>query len=304
MSALVLILVRRLVPLYLLIPLGALANRRLKVEKEPIAALLIYFIAPVVLFSSLLDTPLTPSRLSLPLFTFLVASLVGALAFRFAPLRRQYRGILALASGSCNAGFFGLPVTIYLFGEKYAGLAILCGAGFVTYENSLGFFFAARGRHTARESLRRVARLPTVYAVGAGVIGHFAGLRLSGEWAELARQFRGAYIILGMLIIGLAMGRVNRVRIHPRYLAYGFALKFLFWPLLVGGLLALDSHSTGFYDPDARRILHLMAILPMPAIAVAIAAAVDAEPEETAILVLAGTLFALLLVPLIGGRFS
>jgi len=45
-----------------------------------------------------------------------------------------------------------------------AGIWIISGFGFTLYESTIGFFVAARGRHTIRESIIRLLKLPTVYA--------------------------------------------------------------------------------------------------------------------------------------------
>jgi len=56
-----LLLFTRLIPLYLIIGLGYIAGKKLHAEKETIAALLIYILAPVVVFDGVVYLRI-PSR--------------------------------------------------------------------------------------------------------------------------------------------------------------------------------------------------------------------------------------------------
>jgi predicted permease len=65
-----LFLVAKLIPLYLLIAVGFVAAKYLNAKKETLASLLIYVIAPVVVFYGVATTKLTVSALALPIIFF------------------------------------------------------------------------------------------------------------------------------------------------------------------------------------------------------------------------------------------
>lgn len=294
-------LLQKLIPLYLLVGLGFVASRYLKVRKEDIATLLIYLIGPGVVFSAVLSTPLTLARLSLPFLFFVLCGGISLGVFFGARqiLSVKHRSIASFACASANTGFFGIPLTLYLLGADYVGLTILCALGFILFENSLGFYLAARGNSTVRESLQKVIRLPTLYAFFLGVFCNLMGLHLEPSWQELSTSFRGCYSILGMFMVGLGAGSLRTLRANPRFISVAFAVKFIVWPLLVFLVLLADRHWFHFYDPQTRRLLPLIAIVPMPAISVAYATVLDTEPEDVAVAVLGSTIFALVYVPVI-----
>ena len=77
---------------------------------------------------------------------------------------------------------------------------MLSALGFILFENSFGFYLAARSRYSARESLRTVLRLPSLYATLLAVALNFAYLYpvLTGspipESAWLARMWLSTWV--------------------------------------------------------------------------------------------------------------
>lgn len=293
------VLFAKLIPLYVLIGLGFVASRWLKVKRETIASLLIYIIAPCVILTAVSSTPLTPRLLCVPLLFFVVCSTICLLSLQLG--RRLWRGptanIFAFSVGTGNTGYFGFPVAIFLFGEKSLGLAVLVGFGFLLFENTTGFFVTARGTHTTSEAIRKVLRLPTVYAFALGVALSLSGVRPAQALLDVGTNFRGAYTVLGMMLIGVGLGDMARFRLDLRFISFSFLIKFLFWPLVIYGLIAADAHTLQWIEPSMRQVMMLMATVPLPANSVALAAHLGTEPEKAATAVLASTLFALIYIP-------
>ncbi|MFU8797922.1 MAG: AEC family transporter, partial [Gammaproteobacteria bacterium] len=205
-----------LLPLYAIILIGFIAGRLLKNTRwESIATLLVYVIAPVVVFFGIMSTPLNASKLSLPfIFFFICCALCLLFFFTVCKLwPSPERNILAFASATGNTGYFGLPIALFLFGEEAFGIGVLIALGFILYENTLGFFITARGHHTTLEALSRVLRLPTVYAFILAVILNLSGVTLHSSLITLGINFRGAYFILGMMMIGLGVAQLKTLKL-------------------------------------------------------------------------------------------
>lgn len=299
------VLLEKLIPLYLIVAAGILASRRLKLSAETVGSILIYVISPVVIFFTVLAMPLSPSRLTLPLLFYVICASIGLAAREVASRRldRASAGILAFACGSGNSGYFGLPLTLAILGPEYLGLAILCALGFSLYENSLGFFFAARGRFSARQSLRALSRLPTVYCALSAILLNLYGARVPDNLLPVADQFRGAYTVLGMFLIGMSAGMGRSWKIDWRFASIGLGFKFVVWPVVVAACLGLNA-MLGFYDGQAARVLPLMAVVPLPAVSAAVATIFDLRPHDVALMVLLSTLLALGVIPVVLGLFS
>lgn len=300
MATVFLTLVLKILPLYVLIVLGYIAGRYLKASKETVARLLIYIIAPAVVFNSVFTTPLAANILSLPFFFFvLCCSLcLGTYAWAKYIWSDATKNILAFTAGCGNTGYFGLPVAIALFGPESAGLVILSVLGVILYENSLGFFITARGHHTVKESIIRVLKLPTMYAFIVALALNLLGIRFGQAYTDFALLFRGAYTVLGMMLIGLGLSSISNFKFDFKFVAATFLAKFIIWPLIVLAIISIDKASFGFFTEQIYKVMILMSIVPLAANTVAFATELNAHPEKASFAVLLSTVFALFYIPL------
>ncbi len=298
-------LLAKLLPLYALIALGFIAGRMLKSNKETIANLLLYILSPFVVFHGVLTTTLDKSALSLPVLFFVVCSLLSLAWFSIARgiWRDSTKNIFAYASATGNTGYFGIPVAIALFGEGVLGTMVLSILGFVLFENSLGFFLTARGNYTARESVIRLLRLPTIYAFFVGAAVNLSGAGLGADYMALALNMRGAFSVLGMMIIGMGLADIRTLKLDYTFFGLCLTAKFLVWPLIAAGIIALDSAFFHLYSPQTHQVIVLLSIVPMAANTVVLATALRAQPEKASLAVLISTLVALVFIPAVSMVF-
>ena len=298
-------LVSKIIPLYLLIALGYIAGKYLQASKETVARILIYIIAPTIVFHSVLTTPLAANILSLPLLFFVLSSFLCIVTFTL--VKHTWpdatKNILAFTAGSGNTGYFGLPVAIALFGDAVAGLVILSTLGLIVYENTVGFFVTARGHHTIRESIIRLLRLPTLYAFFLAYILNITGFKLTQGLMDFALLFRGAYTILGMMLIGLALANIPRFKLDIKFITVSFTVKFIVWPIAMFTIIALDKAFLGFFTEQIHSVMILLSIVPLAANTVAFATELRTHPEKAASAVLLSTVFALFYIPFISVLF-
>jgi hypothetical protein len=293
-------LLAKLFPLYLIVFLGWIAGRYLEVKKESIASLLIYIIAPVVVFNGVITTELNFSTLSLPVLFFTLACLLCLLFYFIGTFiwEGSEKNILAFTSGVGNVGYFGLPVVLSLFGEKFLGVAVLSVLGFILYENSLGFFVVAKGRYTRNEALKKVLTLPALYAFFVGLIVNLSHVQLGTVVFDIIGSFRGAYTVLGMMLVGLGLSQVTRMSFDPVFSGIAFLAKFVAWPLVVGTIVFFDIHFFHVYSTELYKIMLVMSIVPLASNTIAFATKLGTHPEKAAVTVLLSTLFALVYIPL------
>jgi predicted permease len=252
-----------------------------------------------VVFSGVMAAPLTMEVVLLPFLVFGISSVLGIVQLRLARrlLTDGSASILPLCVGSGNTGYFGIPVALLLFGEEGLGLYIVCMLGTTLFENSVGFYLAARGRYAFRDALLRVARLPSVYAFLAAVVLNLSGLRIPDLFTPLFDNLRGAYSVLGMMIIGMSITSFRGLAGNPRFTAMAFTGKFLVWPAVAVLFWWLDSRFFGIYDLAVHQAIFLISITPIAANTVVIATLLDTAPRQAAGTVLLTTLFALGFIP-------
>lgn len=290
-----------LLPLYGLIALGFIAGRWCGIDRHSLANFAIYILMPAVAFGYIGQLELRPSYLLLPTIYYGVCVIAG---FTFMHIGKTIYGdsranIIALCASMGNTGYMGLPLALMLFDEKIVALYIFTMMGGNMYEATFGYYFAARGHFDIKQSLIKVAKFPTLYALIAGLAYNMLG----GSFNEMAMDyldyFKGAYIIVGMMIIGIAMAGIERLEIAWRFMALGLSGKLIALPALVLGAIMIDKLALGLFSDDIHNALLIMAIVPPAANIAAFASQMNVHPEKAATTILLSTIFALFYIPLI-----
>lgn len=297
-----LIVAARTLPLYGLIVLGYLLGRNRTGVREILAELLIYYVSPVVVMHGILHSDFGSSSLLLAPLFFAISCAISTVVYRVAGRFWQdsTHNILAFTAGTGNTGYFGLPVAIVLFGERAVAPAVIAGLGVVLYENSLGYYYTARGSFSAKESLHLILRLPTLYAVVITSLMKFVFHAEPNAYIdEVTSKFIGTYSVLGMMLIGVGLSQLRGFAVDRRFLLACIGIKFLLWPLIVLSLIGADSWLFGIFDPLEKRVMALLAFVPLAALTVAFAAKLDAQPEKAALAVLVTTVMSMAVIPLV-----
>lgn len=295
----------RIIPLLIIIILGYIAGRFLGVNKKSISPLLIYILAPIIIFNGVATTTLNITSLSLPIIFFILACLMCLIFYRLSKYywKDNTRNLLAFTSGTGNVGYFGIPVAMTIFSNNQVGLVILSVLGFILYQNSLGFFILAKGDHTAKESLVKLLKLPTIYAFIIGLIVNLSHIPLGQIYVDGVANIRGAYIFLGMVLIGISMADNKGYKRDYKFISISFLAKFIVWPMLAMLVIVLDEMLFKLYGPEEHAVIILMSIVPLAANTVAFATELKVQPEKASLAVLLSTLFALIYIPLIASIF-
>lgn len=294
-----LLLLGNLLPLYLIIAAGFLVGRAHTLDRETLANIAIYLCVPVVQFGFILNLDLKPSYIALPFITYTLSALIGLGFLRLGHVifKDNRANLAALCASMGNGGYFGLPLVMLLFPPNLTGIYMFLLLGSVLYEGTIGYYIAARGRFTVRESFRKLAKIPYIYAALAGVMFNVNHVRMPDLFFTYWAYFKGAYIIIGMMIIGASLARMNRLVVAPRFLAVAFFGKFIVWPAMAGLFIWVDQTWLHQFEPVIHHLLFIFAIVPFAANIAAFAAQMDMRPEKAATTVLLGTVFALFYIP-------
>ncbi|SHL46091.1 AEC family transporter [Halomonas caseinilytica] len=279
--------------------LGWLASRRLSVDPRPIATLLIYLIAPLTFFRGLVLGGPTPAYLLVTGALFLCASLIALVINRLArhSLPAEESAVLAFSAGTGNTGYFGLPVALVLLPPTGVTLYLFAVLGVTLYEFTVGFYLSARGRFSARQSLFKIVRLPLIYAFLAALLVEGLDIGVPDAVMEGLEVFPPTYTLLGMMIIGMTLGRVTLRQFDWRFIGACVAVRYLLWPLLALGVV-LGMQATVGISTELAMALLLVGVVPMAANVVVVAMELGIAPEKGALAVLITTLAAPLLIPL------
>lgn len=297
------IMLAKLVPLYFIIVLGYFIGRFFDINRETVAKLLIYIIAPIVVFNGMFKAQVSVATLMLP-FIFCGISCILCSSFyyflKYVQFPAAEKNIIAFTSGNANSGYFGLPVAIAIFGNDVAPLAVLLGLGVLLYESTLGLFIIAKGNYSTKDSIKHVLKLPNIYAGIAGLIANILHVKLGSNYTMLVNNFLGAYSVLGMLLIGLSLSSIKHFCFDYKFNLIVFLAKFIAWPVLVLCLISFINYCLPhFFSSTLIGVMLLMSVVPLAANTIVYAIFFGMPPEKPALAVSLSTLWALVYIPLV-----
>lgn len=288
-------------PLYAIILLGWIAGRFYGVDRESIAALAIYIVVPVVSFYYVAEIEFKAAFILLPVLVFTLFTLITILFYQIGKwvYPDKQANLLAMCCGAANVGYFGLPIVILLLPEDWVGVYIFALTGGLIYEATVMYYIANRGNFSPKQSIVNVLRFPVLYAILLGLAVNFCNVPLPAQLDPYWVYFKGAYVVVGMMIVGCSLPRLSQLVIAPRFLSIVFLSQFVVWPAVVLGLIELDQHVLGLFGTEVHKMMIIMSVVPPAANITAYAAKLNLDPEKAATTVLVGTVFALFYIPIV-----
>ncbi len=290
-----------LAPLFIYIMMGFVGGRVLNIDRLSIANFLFFLVNPVVFFYNISTADVTSSLIAIPVIFYILSCSI-CLLFYFLGKKVWHddtANLLALASGTGNVGYFMLPIVITFFSSEYYPMFFLMIIGVSFYENTLGFYISAAGTHTKIESLKKLLKLPTLYAFILALIFSYFKLELPEPLFVFSKNISRLYSILGMMVIGLSIATIRNYRIDLKFVGMAFLARYVVWPIGSALLVFLDDYIFHIYDKNAHKLWMIAAFIPMGVNVMIVAMILKNKPEKVATAVLFSTITAMFYIPLV-----
>ena len=300
--ALSFILLMKIFPIYINIVLGYFSTKFLDVKRESVASILIYILGPIVVFSATLSVKINMSILFLPVFFYIFCSVLAFVSlYAFKKSWNDPTGnILAFSAGTGNTGYFGITLAIIFFPPYLADIYIFTVLASFLYESTTGFYVTAKGNFTVKESFNKMLKLPILYAFILGIALNLLGVGIPDVVSSYTAQFKGAYGILGMMMVGMGlMGLKKGSDLDIKFISITFILKFIFWPLAILGVIYIDREFFMFLNEELYKVMFLFAIVPLAGNTVTYAVLLNAKPEKASFTVLISTIVSIIYIPIV-----
>ena len=290
----------KILPLYGNVILGFLASRYLKIDRATIAALLVYVFGPMVVFSATMSVEINRAILILPIFFYLFSSTLGFIYLKI--FQKSWNdstsNILAFTAGTGNTGYYGIALAIILFEPAIADIFIFSMLASLFYESTSGFYITAKGSFTTKESLQKVSKLPALYAFLLAFILNVFGVSLPESFVQYTAQFKIAFSILGMMLLGIGLKGFGRgSQIDKKFLRHALCAKHIVWPILVCCFILLDKFTYNLLYDDLYKVMFVFSIVPLAGNTVTLAILLKAQPEKAAVAVLLSNVLSLIYIP-------
>lgn len=292
-------LIANIIPLYILIALGFIAGKWLDVNLPSMATVAIYILAPFVNFGAMTKLEFNAHYILLPVLLFVFSGAVGFVMYLAAHKgwKNNTANLIGMGSVSGNTGYFGLPLILVLFGPEWAGLYLFMNVSLLLNEIGLGYYFGARGHADMKQALIKVIKLPIIYGILLGLAANLSGYSMGGIMNRYWDYAVGAWVIIGMMLIGVALGKLDKFEFDWRLLRWLFTSRFLIWPLGGIAFVVYDLHILNAFDAVVHQMILIFTAVPLAGNLVAYASTLNLHPERAATVVLASTLFGIVTVP-------
>ena len=293
-------LLGKILPLYFSILLGLFSTLFLSCDKNTIAKILLFILAPLIVFNATISVKLDASVLFLPLFFFLLSStLAFILLFVF---KRVYSdntaNLLAFSTSTGNTGNIGIPLAILFLEPHLVDVFIFTVLASILYQNSVGYYITAKGHFTAKESIKKVLKLPVLYAFLLGIIFNISGFKIPDIFLNYADYLKGTYAILGMMLLGMGMEKMrSNNSFDLKFISYAIIIKFFLWPMIVLAFIFVDKNYIHFLNEGFYMIMFLFSIVPLAGNTVTVATILNVKPEKMSLAVFITTMISLLYIP-------
>jgi hypothetical protein len=285
-----------LLPDFLLILLGWLICRYTALDRplwEGVERLVYYLLFPVLLFNSILRTPLQPAQtagLALAGVGTVAIGIVLALAIgRWPGVDKRLHASGAQTAYRFNS-YVALALSERLFGAQGLAWMALLIALSVPLCNVAAVWPLAR--HGGHSYLRELARNPLILSTAAGLAANGAGLVLPEAATTTLQRIGLAALPLGLMAVGAGL-TFGALKSSPSLAAALMAIRHAALPVLALGVVAALALS-----PAQAGVVVLFAALPTASSAYVLAARMGGDGVFVAGLVTLSTLLGMVSVPL------
>lgn len=162
-------LINVILPVFILIGIGALTERWQILDVRTLSRSVLYVFVPALVFRSLLTTKLgARDAAQIVVFVLVTAGVLGIIAWavtRALHLDALQANAFLLSVVLANTGNYGLPVSLFAFGEAGLEQAAVFFSVTSLLINTVGVYIAALGHADPTKALRNTFRLPLIYAV-------------------------------------------------------------------------------------------------------------------------------------------
>lgn len=288
MTSLFGVLYNVLAPIFLIIGLAVLLDRRFALDPRVFSRAVIYLFSPCLVFGGIARSELKADELgqilAMAALSSLLIALVGWGETRLFRLDRKLASAFMLSVVLVNAGNYGLPLNDFAFGQAGMQRAIVFFVVSAMISNTLGVYLASRGVASVRRSLLNVLTVPLPYATVLGFLVNIKGIALPLP-LDRAVTILGQAAVPGMLIVlGLQLSRTSvRGRVGPILLATVTRLG-------VAPLIAIALASLLGLSGLTRQVSIIQASMPTAAMAGVLATEFGSDAEFTSAVILVSTL--------------
>jgi hypothetical protein len=294
---LLLLFLNNLVPIFLAAGSGYALGKWLKVTPRSISQIIFYVFSPCLIFNLLTQSKLSSQEVGQIMgFGFVLMISLGLLTWGAGQLIRMNQKFMVavlLTSMFMNAGNFGLPVTLFAFGETALAYASLFFTASSVTMNSLGVLIASSGSQGFQRALVGLLKLPMIYGLLLGLLFVQLDRQLPQAISRAVTILGDAAVPTMLVLLGVQLSNM-RWNGSRRALALATTMRLVVSPLLALAISRLFNLQGVAYQAGI-----IEAAMPSAVLNTVLATEFNVEPEFVTAVVFTTTILSpLTLTPL------
>ncbi|WP_173917212.1 AEC family transporter [Halobacillus sp. Marseille-Q1614] len=287
-----------IVPVFILIGLGAWMHIKFRLDLYTLAKLNIYFLSPGFVLVNLYESSFSLDLLGqiFLFFSIFIVSLyvLVQIVGKIGRYKKSVRGVFTNSVLLYNSGNYGVPVNDLAF--KQDPFAATVQVIIMTFQNVLSYTFGVFSLRAVEEgklkALTGLLRMPAIYAMAAGVLLNVSNVQLPEFVIKPGEYIANAMIGIALLTLGAQVAQLKfKLKLLVVYLS--LMIRLLLGPVIAFFIIVLLG-----YDGLLAQALLISSGMPSSVNSAIISQEYNNEPELAAQIVLSSTIFSMITVTL------
>ncbi|MHC1727109.1 MAG: AEC family transporter [Syntrophobacteraceae bacterium] len=287
-----------ILPIFLLAGVGFLLARYLKTDVQTLSRVTLYAFAPCLVFDMLVTSGVGSDEFArIALFATCTVIGIGAIAWlvtRALRLDRVMAGAFMVVVMFANGGNYGLPLTLFAFGQEALACATIYFVSSVVLTYTIGIFVASSGRGGLGQAIPGMLKVPCIYAATTAILLMILDITPPPLVMRPVKLLSNAAIPTMLLVLGMQLKGAVKPEM-PGVVALAVGLR-----LIVSMFLGFALAQLVGLDGVARQAAIIQTAMPVAVVTTILAAEFEVEPKFVTTVVFISTILSpFTLTPLI-----
>jgi malate permease and related proteins len=294
------ILTHNVIPLCIMIGLGAVLYRRFKLDIKTFSKLIFYLFTPVMIFKMLYESDLSASIL-LQIVGFIVFFLLVLYGITEGVLRlRKHTGGMKSAMRNSvlfyNSANYAIPLNQLVFaGNTFTMSVQLIVMAFQSVlPHTYGVYAVNAHKSTLKDTMKTILGMPVIYAIPLAIALKELHVPIPQPIYEPITYISDGYVALALLTLGVQLGQMKWQMERMWDVLISNALRLVAAPLIGYGIVV----AMGLHGVMAQALV-LSCAVPTSLASVLLSVEFDNEPEFAGQAVFASTLLSIITVTIV-----
>ncbi|BFT70234.1 MULTISPECIES: AEC family transporter [Paenibacillus] len=299
MSYFIYILINNIVPISIMIAIGAVMYRAFHLDIKTLSKLNFYVFSPAIVFVKLYESEMNLNViLQVLLFFALFFSLLFAVIEIYIRIKKMKRGMRIAMRNSVifyNSANYALPLNQTVFGGNAYTLSIQIIIMIMQnlIPNTYGIYTLNAHKSTWKATMKTILSLPVIYAIPVALLLRYFHLPVPSSIHLPLTYISNAFMATALLTLGVQLGGM-KWEFHFSNVAVSNILRLIAGPLL--GFLVV--WMLGINGLTAQALV-LSCAVPTSLSSVLLAIEYENEPEFSSQAVFTSTLFSMFTIPVV-----